>query len=169
MEPRRIELDLTPEECMVPAKMRGAVARHLHLPESELGEVHMVRRTLDCRRRNVLYHCVVEVGCGERRVEHGERTPQLKTHTVAQSESRESSLSMPSPSNVSVPPALQALSTAEISTISEKRSELTQNVLSLPLTPSHSLSLPPKLSISALRCCVFRSVFISYLCCVKRR
>ena len=90
---------------MVPAKMRGAVARHLHLPESELGEVHMVRRTLDCRRRNVLYHCVVEVGCGERRVEHGERTPQLITHN--------SKL-------------------------------ITQNVLSLPLTPSHSLSLPPK-------------------------
>lgn len=101
MEPRRIELDLTPEECMVPAKLRGAVAHHLHLPESELGEVRMVHRTLDCRRRNVLYHCVVEVGCGERRVEHGEWSSQLLTHTVAQSESRESSLSMPSPSNVS--------------------------------------------------------------------
>ena len=62
MEPRRVELDLTPEECMVPAKMRGAVARHLHLPESELGEVHMVRRTLDCRRRNVIYHATVEIG-----------------------------------------------------------------------------------------------------------
>ena len=80
MEPRRIELDLTPEECMVPAKLRGAVARHLRLPESELGEVHMVRRTLDCRRRNVLYHCVVEVGDGERRVESGERSSQLITH-----------------------------------------------------------------------------------------
>ncbi len=62
MEPRRIELDLTPEECMVPAKMRGAVARHLHLPESELGEVRMVHRTLDCRRRNVIYHATVEIG-----------------------------------------------------------------------------------------------------------
>ena len=109
MEPRRIELDLTPEECMVPAKLRGAVARHLHLPESELGEVRMVHRTLDCRRRNVLYHCVVEVGGGERRVESEDWTPQLITHTVAQSESIESSLSMPSPSNVS------------------ERSELTQN------------------------------------------
>lgn len=80
MESRRIELDLTPEECMVPAKLRGAVARHLHQPESELGEVRMVHRTLDCRRRNVLYHCVVEVGCGERRVESGERSSQLITH-----------------------------------------------------------------------------------------
>ena len=63
---------------MVPAKLRGAVARHLHQPESELGEVRMVRRTLDCRR-NVLYHCVVEVGGGERRVESGERSSQLVT------------------------------------------------------------------------------------------
>ena len=111
---------------MVPAKMRGAVARYLHLPESELGEVRMVHRTLDCRRRNVLYHCVVEVGCGE-------RTPQLLTHTVAQSESRESSLSMPSPSNVS-----------ERSELTQHSKLITQKVLSLPLTPSHSLSLPPK-------------------------
>ncbi len=88
MEPRRVELDLTPEECMVPAKMRGAVARHLHLPESELGEVRMVRRTLDCRR-NVIYHATVEIG----------------SHNEIDDDA---------------------------------------NVLSLPLTPSHSLSLPPK-------------------------
>ncbi len=89
MEPRRVELDLTPEECMVPAKMRGAVARHLHLPESELGEVRMVRRTLDCRRRNVIYHATVEIG----------------SHNEIDDDA---------------------------------------NVLSLPLTPSHSLSLPQK-------------------------
>ena len=89
MEPRRVELDLTPEECMVPAKMRGAVAHHLHLSESELGEVRMVRRTLDCRRRNVIYHATVEIG----------------SHNEIDDDA---------------------------------------NVLSLPLTPSHSLSLPPK-------------------------
>ena len=65
---------------MVPAKLRGAVARHLHQPEERLGAVRLVRRTLDCRRRNVLYHCVVEVGDGERRVESGERSSQLITH-----------------------------------------------------------------------------------------
>ncbi len=89
MEPRRVELDLTPEECMVPAKMRGAVARHLHLSEEALGEVRMVRRTLDCRRRNVIYHATVEIG----------------SHNEIDDDA---------------------------------------NVLSLPLTPSHSLSLPPK-------------------------
>lgn len=107
MEPRRIELDLTPEECMVPAKLRGAVARHLHQPESELGEVRMVRRTLDCRRRNVIYHATVKIG----------------SHNEIDDDA---------------------------------------NVLSLPLTPSHSLSLPPKTVIivgagpaglfAALRC-----------------
>ena len=74
---------------MVPAKMRGAVAHHLHLPESELGEVRMVHRTLDCRRRNVIYHATVEIG----------------SHNEIDDDA---------------------------------------NVLSLPLTPSHSLSLPPK-------------------------
>ena len=60
MEPKRIEIDLTPEECMVPAKLRSAVARHLGIAESELGDVRVVRRTLDCRRRNVVYHATVE-------------------------------------------------------------------------------------------------------------
>ena len=60
MEPKRIEIDLTPEECMVPAKLRSAVARHLGIAESELDDVRVVRRTLDCRRRNVVYHATVE-------------------------------------------------------------------------------------------------------------
>ena len=89
MEPRRVELDLTPEECMVHTKLRSAVARHLHLSEEALGEVRVVRRTLDCRRRNVIYHATVEIG----------------SHNEIDDDA---------------------------------------NVLSLPLTPSHSLSLPPK-------------------------
>lgn len=59
-ESKRIDIDLTPEECMVPAKLRSAVARHLGVTEAELGEVRVVRRTLDCRRRNVVYHATVE-------------------------------------------------------------------------------------------------------------
>ena len=47
---------------MVPAKLRGAVARHLHQSEERLGAVRLVRRTLDCRRRNVIYHATVEIG-----------------------------------------------------------------------------------------------------------
>ena len=45
---------------MVHAKLRSAVARHLGVSEAELGEVSVVRRTLDCRRRNVVYHATVE-------------------------------------------------------------------------------------------------------------
>ena len=61
MELKRIEIDLTPEECMVPAKLRIAVARHLHIPEKDLPDIHLIRRTLDCRRHTVLYHCIVSV------------------------------------------------------------------------------------------------------------
>ena len=61
MELKRIEIDLTPEECMVPAKLRIAVARHLHIPEKDLPDIRLIRRTLDCRRRSVLYHCIVSV------------------------------------------------------------------------------------------------------------
>ena len=60
MEDKRVDIDLTPEECMVPAKLRSAVARHLHVSEESLGEVRMIRRTLDCRRRSVVYHATVE-------------------------------------------------------------------------------------------------------------
>ena len=56
---------------MVPAKLRGAVAHHLHQPESELGEVRMVHRTLDCRRRNVIYHATVEIGSHNEIVDNG--------------------------------------------------------------------------------------------------
>ena len=95
MEPRRVELDLTPEECMVPAKMRGAVARHLHLPESELGEVHMVRRTLDCRRRNVIYHATVEIG-SHNEIDDDANVLSLPL-TPFHSPQKQSSLSAPDP------------------------------------------------------------------------
>lgn len=63
LEGSLVEIDLTPEECMVPAKMRGAVARRLGVGEEDLDEVRLVRRTLDCRRRNVVYHCVISLAC----------------------------------------------------------------------------------------------------------
>lgn len=53
---RTLQIDLTPEQLADPAAVRrlaGAV-------DGE--EVRMVRRSIDCRRRNVLYHCMVEVG-----------------------------------------------------------------------------------------------------------
>lgn len=82
MEPKRIEIDLTPEECMVPAKLRSAVARHLGVVEAELGEIHMLRRTLDCRRRNVIYHAAVEVISGKCEVIGDAKANRFEFHTT---------------------------------------------------------------------------------------
>ena len=57
-----IMIDLTPEQYHVSELMRQAVARQLHLPEAELPELHVVRRTLDCRRRNAVYHTEIAIG-----------------------------------------------------------------------------------------------------------
>ena len=51
-----ITIDLAPEQYHVPELMRQAVARQLHVAEESLPELHVVHRTLDCRRRNVVYH-----------------------------------------------------------------------------------------------------------------
>ena len=53
---RIIQIDLTPEQQADPA----AVRRIAGAADGE--EVRVVRRSIDCRRRNVLYHCTVEVG-----------------------------------------------------------------------------------------------------------
>ena len=59
---RNISIDLTPEEYHVPEQMRLAVARRLGVTVSELEELHITRRTLDCRRRNVVYHTEISIG-----------------------------------------------------------------------------------------------------------
>ncbi|MBP3762387.1 MAG: FAD-binding protein [Bacteroidales bacterium] len=53
---RQIQVDLTPEEYHDPALLR----RRCGVAGEE--PLRILRRTLDCRRRNVLYHCTVEVG-----------------------------------------------------------------------------------------------------------
>ncbi len=56
---RQIQIDFTPEEYHDAALLRrrvGAAADE---------SVRIVRRTLDCRRRNIVYHCTVEVGVEE--------------------------------------------------------------------------------------------------------
>ena len=69
---KEIILDLTPEECHEPELLRLAVAKHLGVSEGELEPFRVTRRTLDCRRRQVVYHLTVEVGGG--RSEAGGRT-----------------------------------------------------------------------------------------------
>ena len=59
------QIDLTPEEYHVPEARRRALMRELGLGEAEAGKARVVRRTLDCRRRNVVYHCTIAIGDAE--------------------------------------------------------------------------------------------------------
>ena len=59
---RSITIDLTPEEYHVPKLMRQAVARQLGVGIDSLEELHVTRRTLDCRRRNAIYHTEISLG-----------------------------------------------------------------------------------------------------------
>ncbi len=62
LQMKRIELDLSPEQCHDASLLRDAVARSQGLAADALGSAVLVRRTLDCRRRaNIVYHCVVEL------------------------------------------------------------------------------------------------------------
>ena len=62
MGSRMIQVDFTPEEYASESFVRHAVAKHLGVGENMLEPFRIVRRSIDCRRRNVLYHCTVEVG-----------------------------------------------------------------------------------------------------------
>ncbi len=57
---KTLTIDLTPEEYHVPELMRSAVARRLGIAAASLGEMHVVRRTLDCRRQ-IVYHTDIQV------------------------------------------------------------------------------------------------------------
>ena len=59
---KTVNIDLSPEEYHVPEQMRRAVARHLGVGVDSLEELHVTRRTLDCRRRNIVYHTEISLG-----------------------------------------------------------------------------------------------------------
>ena len=62
MRTRQIQVDLTPEEYASESAVRHIVAKSLGVGEGALEPFRIVRRSIDCRRRNVVYHCMVEVG-----------------------------------------------------------------------------------------------------------
>ena len=62
---KQIQIDLTPEEYASETAVRRAVAQAMGVREEDLQPYRITRRSIDCRRRQVLYHCVVEVGSGE--------------------------------------------------------------------------------------------------------
>jgi uncharacterized FAD-dependent dehydrogenase len=58
---RTIDLDLTPEEYHLPEQRMDAVARKLGVSTGDIVAATVVRRSIDCRRRNVMYHTTLEV------------------------------------------------------------------------------------------------------------
>ena len=58
---KQIQIDLTPEEYASEAAVRRAVERGLGRGLKDGEEWQIVRRSIDCRRRKVVYHCTVEV------------------------------------------------------------------------------------------------------------
>ena len=59
---KNVTIDLSPEEYHIPELLRKAVARHLGVAEESLPPFHVTRRTLDCRRRNIVYHTEIAIG-----------------------------------------------------------------------------------------------------------
>ena len=56
-----INIDLTPEEYHVPELRCKALMRKAGLSADAADAVRVVHRTLDCRKRNIVYHCTIEV------------------------------------------------------------------------------------------------------------
>ena len=57
----RIALDLSPEAYASSEALKAAAARTAGVAPAEVAEVRVVRRTLDCRRRHVVYHVDAEM------------------------------------------------------------------------------------------------------------
>lgn len=72
---RKISIDLTPEQYHVKELMQRSVARETGMASSEIGDIRICHRTLDCRRRNIVYHTDIEV------YTKGETTPDTNTYT----------------------------------------------------------------------------------------
>ena len=60
MAERLMQIDLTPEQLADAAAVRRAVGA------ADDEQVRIVRRSIDCRRRNIVYHVTVELGAGSK-------------------------------------------------------------------------------------------------------
>ena len=76
---KTVQVDLSPEEYASEAAVRRVVARELGTREEELEPFRIIRRSIDCRRRQVVYHCTVEVESGKRK-EESEATQSASTN-----------------------------------------------------------------------------------------
>ena len=57
---RQLSLDLSPEQYHTHELMLRAVAQQSRLDVGDIADLRVVHRTLDCRRRNIVYHTDVE-------------------------------------------------------------------------------------------------------------
>ncbi len=57
---KRIDIELTPEEYFGEELLRAAVRRKTGIPDSDIGHIEIVRRSLDSRR-GIRYHTTVDV------------------------------------------------------------------------------------------------------------
>lgn len=53
---KQLQIDLSPEQYHVPELLRIAVAKRAGVVPADVVDVRVLHRTLDCRRRNVVYH-----------------------------------------------------------------------------------------------------------------
>lgn len=58
---RTLQIDLSPEQLHDPASLRRVVAAEMGCAVADVPQHRVVRRAIDCRRRNVLYHCTIEL------------------------------------------------------------------------------------------------------------
>ena len=70
---KTLNIDLTPEQYHQPDERLRAVARHLGVAPAEIASAEVVRRSIDCRRRNVMYHTTLQI------LIHGEPQPAAAT------------------------------------------------------------------------------------------
>ena len=56
-----LDIDLSPEQYHLPDQRLQAVARAMGISEGDMADVTVVRRSIDCRRRNVMYHTTLSV------------------------------------------------------------------------------------------------------------
>lgn len=58
---KNLQIDLSPEEYHSDDRMRQAVARQLGIAVGDIARLQVTRRSIDCRRRNVMYHTTLQV------------------------------------------------------------------------------------------------------------
>ena len=56
-----VDIDLTPEQYHLPQLRLQVVSKATGIAENDMADITVLRRSIDCRRRNVVYHTTVQV------------------------------------------------------------------------------------------------------------